>query len=364
MIHTFESMLANLTDPRIERCKLHTLEDIIALTIIAVICGAESWESIEDFGRSKRKFLKTILQLPNGIPSHDTIERLFKRLDSTQFEKCFIAWTNQLRNKTDGQLISIDGKSVNGSQDVINGKFAVHMVSAWCAENQIVLGQVKTHSKINEIEAIKQLLDLLDLEGCVITIDAMGCQKDIAKRIVEKKAEYILAVKDNQSTLKEEISSLFNCIKPQTIDEQVEKNHGRIETRKCEVINHLDLLDCKVEWMGLKSIIKISAERNIKNKITSEQRYYISSEENTAVHFNDKVRAHWGVENSLHWILDVQFHEDLSRKRKDNAAENFTIIRRIALNKLKNHKYKRFGVNNKRLKAAWDNEFLLEVLKN
>jgi len=364
MSHTFESITAGLNDPRIDRCKLHSLEDIICLTIIAVICGAESWESIEDFGRSKKKFLKTILKLPNGIPSHDTTERLFKRLDSIQFEKCFIGWTKRLRKKTKGQLISIDGKSVRGSQDEINGKHALHLVSAWCGENELVLGQIKTLAKINEIEAIKELLELLDLEGCVISIDAMGCQKDIAEKVLERKADYLLAVKDNQLTLKEETEALFACTASQSINEQITKDHGRIEERVCQVIHHIDLLDCKEQWKGLKSIIKVRATRTVQKKTATEIRYYISSEQKSAEYFNHLVRRHWDIENGLHWELDVQFHEDLSRKRKDNAGENFTVVRRIAFNKLKSYKYKRFGINNKRLKAAWDNEFLLSMLKN
>jgi predicted transposase YbfD/YdcC len=364
MNHPFERVIADLEDPRIDRCKRHSLEDIIVLTIIAVICGAESWESIADFGESKKEFLKTILELPNGIPSHDTIERLYKRLDSSQFEKCLIAWTNQLRQKKEGQLINMDGKTIRGSRDEGNGKYALHMVSAWCSENELVLGQIKTFAKINEIEAIKQLLDLLDIKGCVISIDAMGCQRDIAAKIVEKSGDYLLAIKDNQLTLKEETEALFNAIAVQSTDKQITKDHGRIEERTCQVIHNLDLLDCKEQWKGLKSIVKINATRTEKEKTTHEIRYYISSQEQTAEYYNAAVRGHWGIENSLHWVLDVQFDEDFSRKRKDNAGENFAIVRRIALNKLKGFKYKRFGVMNKRLKAAWDNEFLLNVLEN
>jgi predicted transposase YbfD/YdcC len=286
MSHPFKSVIAGLEDPRIDRCKRHSLEDIIVLTIIAVICGAESWESIEDFGKSKQGFLKTILQLPNGIPSHDTIERLFKRLDSNQFEKCFIAWSEQLRQKAKDQLINIDGKTLRGSRDEANGNYALHMVSAWCSENEIVLGQIKTLAKINEIEAIKQLLDLLDLEGCVISIDAMGCQRDIAQKIVEKKADYLLAVKDNQKTLHEQIQSLFHVIPAAAVHTQLTKDHGRIEERICKVIHNLDLLDCKDQWKGLSSIIQISAARTINEKITYETRYYISSQKLSAEYYN------------------------------------------------------------------------------
>jgi predicted transposase YbfD/YdcC len=364
MENLFKSIVADLPDPRIDRCKLHSLEDIIILTIIAVICGAEGWESIAEFARSKKKFLKTLLKLPNGIPSHDTLERVFRRLDSSKFEINFMQWTEQLRTKSKGQFISIDGKSVNGSQDEIAGKYAIHMVSAWCEENQLVLGQIKTQCKINEIEAIKQLIELLDLEDCVITIDAMGCQKEIAAQIIEKKAAYILAVKDNQQELNEQVQSLFTVTPVASSHEYITKDHGRIETRNCKVIQQLDLLDCREHWKGLSSIIQLSTTRTIKNKTMEEKRYYISSSNETADYFNHAIRKHWGIENSLHWVLDVQFHEDLSRKRKDNAAENFTIIRRIALNKLKKFSYKRLGIHNKQLKAGWDNDFLLSILKN
>jgi predicted transposase YbfD/YdcC len=360
----FKSIIADLPDPRIDRCKLHLLEDIIVLTIIAVISGAESWESIEVFGRSKKKFLRTILELPHGIPSHDTIERVFRRLDSSKLERNFIRWTEELHKKSKGEFINIDGKSVNGSQDEINGKYAIHMVSAWSNANQLVLGQIKTHGKINEIKAIKELITLLDIADCVLTLDAMGCQKEIATQIIGEDADYILAVKDNQRELNEQVQSLFKFTQSASRHEHLTKDHGLIETRNCHVIHKLDLLDCSEQWTALKSIIKINTTRVIQDKTTQEERYYISSLAETAEYFNAAIRAHWGIENSLHWVLDVQFQEDRSRKRKDNAAENFTIVRRIALNKLKNFKYRRWGIHNKQLKAGWDNDFLLEILKN
>jgi predicted transposase YbfD/YdcC len=356
-------ILSGIKDPRIERCKKHLLEDIIILTVIAVICGAEGWETIEGFGKSRKDFLKTILSLPNGIPSHDTIERLFKRLDSSGFEKGFINWTHRIQNKSDGRIISIDGKSVNGSRDTASGKYAIHMVSAWCGENQLVLGQIKTEAKINEIEAIKQLIELLDLTGSTITIDAMGCQKEIAKKIIDKKADYILAVKDNQKSLHQQVQSSFGQLKPDSTNCQQEKNHGRIENRTCEVIHNMKWLENEDDWMGLKSLVKITAARTINNQTSNETRYFISSRKETATYFNIAVRNHWGIENSLHWVLDVQFNEDRTRKRKGNAAENFTIVRRIALNLLKKHPYKRLGVNNRRLMAGWDENYLKKILK-
>ncbi len=363
-MENFKKVFSAIPDPRIERCKKHLLEDIILLTIISVICGAESWESIEHFGKSRKEFLKQVLKLPNGIPSHDTIERLFKRLNSVAFNTSFVQWTDMLREKTQGQFINVDGKSVNGSQDKINGKYAIHLVSAWCGSNQLVLGQIKTEKKINEIAAIKELLQLIDLEHCVITIDAMGCQKEIVKQIVQHKADYVIAVKDNQATLKQEMEALFNALKPASIDEQVEKSHGRIEKRKCETLTDLTLLDCKQEWVALNSISKITSTRTIQDKTTQEIRYYISSKTEHAKYFNGAIRNHWGIENSLHWILDVQFHEDHVRKRKDHAAENFAIIRRFALNLIRKHPYQRLGVNYRRLLAGWNDQYLLKLLKN
>lgn len=358
-----KEILSGIKDPRIARCKKHLLEDIIVLTVIAVICGAEGWETIEEFGKSKKDFLKNILQLANGVPSHDTIERLFKRLDSNSFEKCFIEWTNRIQNKSEGRIISIDGKSVNGSRDTPKGKYAIHMVSAWCGENQLVLGQIKTEAKINEIEAIKQLIELLDIAGSTVTIDAMGCQKEIAKQIIDKQADYILAVKDNQRSLHQQIQSSFQETTPADTDTQQEKDHGRIEERICEVIYNMKWLENEDDWVGLKSLIRVTAVRTVNNQTSREARYFISSKKETAEYFNMAIRNHWGIENSLHWVLDVQFNEDRARKRKDNAAENFTIVRRIALNTIKRHKYKRLGVNNRRLMAAWDEGYLKKILQ-
>lgn len=357
------NILSGIKDPRIERCKKHLLEDIIILTVIAVLCGAEGWETIEEFGKSRKDFLKTILRLPNGIPSHDTLERLFKRLDSNAFEKCFIEWTDRIENKSNGRIISIDGKSVNGSRDSAAGKYAIHMVSAWCGENQLVLGQIRTEAKINEIEAIKELIELIDITGSIITIDAMGCQKDIAQKITNKEADYILAVKDNQKGLHQQVQASFGQLKPDSTNCQQEKNHGRIEDRTCEVIYNMKWLENEDDWTGLKSLVKVTATRTVNNQTSNETRYFISSKKETAAYFNSAVRNHWGIENSLHWVLDVQFNEDRTRKRKENAAENFVIVRRIALNLLKKHPYKRLGVNNRRLKAAWDDVYLKKILE-
>ena len=360
---------SNIADPRIERCKEHLLEDILLLSIIAVICGCESWETIEDFGKSKIEFLKNYLKLPNGIPSHDTIERLFKRIDSKAFAKSFIEWADTFRIKREGDFLNIDGKTLCGSKDEGNGKYAIHLVSAWSYQNRLVLGQVKTSGKSNEIEAVKELLTLLDIKGAVITADAMSCQKDIVQLICDKEADYIIAIKDNHKNLKEAIEYEFKT-QPIAIgskvfrNETLEKSHGRIETRTCEVINNLTEIENKDSWTNLKNVIKITSIREIKNVTTKEERFYISSLNQTAEYFNTAIRSHWAVENNLHWVLDVQFNEDNSRKRKDNSAENFAIVRRFALTKITQNPLKRYGVNNRRIIAGWNQEYLSKVLED
>ena len=353
-----------LPDPRIHRNKKHLLIDIIVLSIIAVLCGAESWDSIEMFGKSKKGFLSKILKLPNGIPSHDTINRVFSLIRSDKFEYLSAQWTESLKDpKISQEVIAIDGKAIRGSKDSYHGDSAIHIVSAWANSNRLVLGQIKTNEKSDEITAIPKLLNILDIEGCIITIDAMGTQKKIAEKIIKEGADYILALKSNQPYLKENVDHTFLRQQPDSINETVEKGHGRIETRKCEVIDKLDFLDEKENWTGLKSLIRITANREINGKNTSETRLYISSIEADAKNFNSFIRQHWGVENSLHWTLDVTFREDAQRKRNGQAANNFALVQKIALNLLRKEETKKMSIKNKRLVAAWDNDFLLKILR-
>lgn len=355
---------SKLPDPRLLRNKKHLLIDIIILSIIAVICGAESWDSIELFGKSKKEFLMKILKLPNGIPSHDTINRVFSLINATKFENLFIGWVNSIKDKKiKSEVISVDGKTVRRSKDSFHQKSPIHIVSAWANNNQLVLGQKKVNEKSNEITAIPKLLELLDIEDCIITIDAIGTQKDIAETIIENNADYILALKANQGYLKEDAENIFKRQKPDSTDEMIEKGHGRIETRKCEVITQIDFLEDKDKWKNLKSLIRITAQREINGKSTIEDRLYISSIDANAKDFNIYIRQHWGVENSLHWTLDVTFREDDQRKRNGKSAENFSLIQKIALNLLKSEGSKKISIKNKRLKAAWDNDFLLKILK-
>ena len=364
MEKNIENHLVNIVDPRIERKKLHLLSDIILLTLIAVICGYESWESIEDFGKSKHQFLKNYLELPNGIPSHDTIERLFKRINSKEFESSFMAWVDSLRTKIEGDFLHVDGKTLRGSKNEGNGKFAIHLVSAWSSKNRLVLGQVKTQSKCNELAAVKELLTLLDIKGTVITADAMSCQKEIVTQICKAEADYIIAIKDNQKTLKDSIAYEFNTQKNIAKSETLEKGHGRIETRICEVINHLAEVENKQEWTNLESAVRVTSIREINGIATTEQRFYISSLKQTPEYFNDGIRKHWAIENNLHWVLDVQFNEDKSRKRIDNAPENMAIVRRLALTKISQAPLKRYGIEYRRRFASLDEMYLEKVLQN
>ena len=356
----------DLDDPRIDRKKVYPLETIIFLTISATVAGAETWVDVEDFGKLKLEWLKKFVTCPDDrIPSHDTIGDLYKRLDAEQFELCFIDWVGQVCNISKGELISIDGKRLRGSYDRHDSKAAIHMVSAWASSNELVLGQVKVNEKSNEITAIPKLLEVLELKGAIISIDAMGCQKEIAKQITEQEADYILALKGNQSALKDEVEELFRREATQDEDEQTEKGHGRIETRKCSVITDLEFIDERTKWTGLSSLIRIQSTRyNILTQAeTTEQRFYISSLRTDAKTFNCYIREHWGIENKLHWTLDVLFNEDRSRVRKGNADENFSIIRRIALNLIKLDKTPKVSQRIKRHRAAWSNDFLEQLLR-
>ncbi len=352
-----------LKDPRIDRKKLHSLQDIISLVVIGIICGADSWDAIEEFGKAKKEFLSTFLTLQNGIPSHDTINRVFSSINPKKFELAFISWVNSLKNKEiSGEVVALDGKTVRGSKDSFHESKAIHLVNAWACSNELVLGQLKVDGKSNEITAIPILLDLLDIEGCIITIDAMGTQREIASKIIENKADYILALKGNQGNLEEEVESLFKVQKIEDEDVDIEKNRGRIETRTCQIIRDLKFLNKKEDWTALKSIIKITSIREIGNKKTTETRLYISSLEHCAKDMNRYIRSHWAIENSLHYTLDMTFNEDKQRKRDKNAAENFAQAQKIALNLLKIENSTKMSIKTKRLKAAWDNQYLLKLL--
>lgn len=357
-----------LTNPRIERRKLHKLHDIIFITIAAVICGCDQWNDIEEFGQIRYDWLKTILELPNGIPSHDTFNRVFSLLDPHQLQQCFGSWVQSVAKVTQGSIISIDGKHMcNSGQG--GSKAVIHMVSAWCSANNMVLAQHKVDDKSNEITAIPALVEILDLTGCLVTIDAMGCQHDIAEKIIGKRADYILAVKNNQEHLCDDMQEAFEQDKTVQSDVQFHTNHGRIEKRKCSIITDTDWICKQQNWANLHTLIKIESERTFKGseaKAEVHTRYYISSYQGDAAFFNHAVREHWGIENKLHWSLDVAFGEDKSTKQAGNAAQNFSFINKIALNLLNQYDDKRgaqkVSIKTKRKKCGWDKDYLLKVL--
>jgi predicted transposase YbfD/YdcC len=357
---TFYQAFEALKDHRMERNRKHKLLDIIVLSILAVLSGAESYDSIALFGKENIGFLKQFLELKNGIPSHDTINRMFQTLNPLQFERCFIAWTQDLKeNGIIERVIAIDGKTVRGSKDSFHHRSALHSVHAWSVENGICLGQMECGEKTNEITVIPKMLDLIDVKGGIVTIDAMGTQTAIAEKIINREGDYILAVKSNQRSLEEEVHATCPIFDTCT----VEKERGRIETRRCEVFEKGFLVDFEERWKGLSTIIKITSTRQFvtSGKTETQERFYISSLKPLS-DFNQHIRDHWGVENRLHWVLDVTFQEDQQRKRAKHAAKNFAIVRKIALNLLKKDAGKE-SLRSKRLKAAWSKDFLISLLK-
>jgi predicted transposase YbfD/YdcC len=354
-----------IEDPRVERTKEHLLEDIIFITIAAVICGAESWNDIENYGKSKAFWLKQFLRLPNGIPSHDTFNRVFSAIDPKQVEKSFVKWVKSVCKLTDGEVVSIDGKTIRGSRDK-GSKSIVHMVSAWSQLNHLSLGQIKVGDKSNEITAIPKLLEVLTIKGCIVTIDAMGCQTEIAEKIIEKEADYILAVKGNQGSLEEGIKDTIKFAKAIETFEDIDYGHGRVETRVCSIYTDFSHIENWTRWKEIQCVAKVDSNRYIKSSGVNERetRLYICSVAPCAEKIGNSIRAHWGIENSLHWVLDVAFNEDNSMKTNPIAAQNFSIINRIALNLLSNEKSKKRSIKGKRLDAGWDNDYLMKILKN
>jgi predicted transposase YbfD/YdcC len=366
-----EEHFGDLTDPRIDRTKLHKLLDILVIAICAVICGADSWEDVEAFGHAKIEWLSTFLELPNGIPSHDTFNRVFARLDAEQFQASFLNWMSAVSEVIGGQVIAIDGKVLRRSHDRGIGKGAIDMVSAWASANRLVLGQVKVDDKSNEITAIPQLLEALEVAGCIVTIDAMGCQTKIAEMIIEKEAEYVLALKDNQGNLFEDTRKLFADLESSLYtayaydyDKAVNKDHGRIEIRECWTISDPEIL-CHLRgfdnWKKLLTVSRIRSQRWIGEEKTCEDRYHIASIIG-AQKVLSAARSHWGIENGLHWTLDIAFDEDRCRVRKDNGPANFAVLRHIALNLLKQEKTSKRSIKGKRLLAGWKEDYLLKVL--
>lgn len=366
----FRVYFAEVEDPRLDRTKLHPLLDIIAIALLGVICGADSWTEIEAFGWAKEAWLRQFLALPHGIPSHDTFGRVFAALDPHQFERSFARWVAALEERTEGRVIALDGKTLRRSHDRRAGKPPLHLVSAWAGANRLVLAQVAVDAKSNEITALPSLLEALDLKHTTVTIDAMGCQTDLAARIVAGGGDYVLALKANQGDLHRGVQDAFALAAADEYRgvahdwaETVEKGHGRIETRRVTTISEpgwLAHLNPDGAWVGLRSVVQVSSRRDLQGQVSEEQRYYISSLAGAAQSLGAAVRTHWGIENSQHWVLDMAFREDESRVQR--AAQNLAVLRRLALNLLRQDRSTKIGVKGKRLKAGWDEAYLLRVL--
>lgn len=371
MLSAFSEHFSSIPDLRQQSKVEHKLHDILLTLIVGVICGADGWEAIEEVAHNRQELLNKYGSFENGIPVHDTIARVISAIEPDKLQHCFISWMKSAHIATEGEIIAIDGKTVRGSFDKKSKKNAIHMVSAFAANNGVVLGQIKTEEKSNEITAIPQLLDLLDIKGSIVTIDAMGCQKKIAEKIRAKGADYVLAVKGNQGHLHQSIKDFFEICHeekfsnvPHQYHEEIDAGHGRIESRKYWISDSLSSIkDLTVKWDGLVSIGMAESERHVNGKISKEVRFFICSIQANAKIFAQSVRKHWSVENQLHWVLDVSFNEDLSRIRRKNASENMSVLRHLVLNLLREEKSFKKGLKAKRFKAALDTSYTEKVLQ-
>jgi predicted transposase YbfD/YdcC len=363
---------ATLEDPRVERTKHHQLLAIITIALCAVMCGADTWVDIEEFGHAKRAWLETFLDLANGIPSHDTFGRVFARLDPEQFQACFLSWVQAINTVLPAQQIAIDGKTVRHSRDRASGKAAIQMVSAWASQTHLVLAQRHVQEHSNEQTALPLLLEQLELAGCIVSIDAMGCLPKIARHIKEQDGEYVLALKANQGTMYQDVVDLFDdALTTGFADLEhdshhcVDKGHGRLEDRQYWTISDpacIAYLNAKQTWTGLRSIGMVEATRTVGEQVSTERRYYLTSLPGEARAFGAAVRSHWSVENGLHWVLDIAFQEEASRIRKDHSQQNFVVLRHMALNLLKQEQTATCGIKARRLKAGWSDDYLRQVL--
>lgn len=362
--------IARIPDPRIERNKRHKLLDIVMIVVSAMMCREEAWDEIAYWASMRKDWLSTFLELPNGIPSPDTLRRVFERINPKLLQRCLIDWINALRTAVAGEVIAIDGKTVRGAGVNDDGTLALHSVSAWAADARLSLAQLKTDEKSNEIVAIPYLLELIDISNCVVTIDAIGCQVKIAKEIVRKKADYVLALKGNQPNLLENVSGFFETeaarefrdVRHQYL-KTVDKGHGRVEVREYWQSDDIGWLAERKDWAGLASVGMVRRTRTVKGKETTETQFYISTLPLDAARFAHAVRSHWSIENSLHWVLDVSFGEDACRIARDHSAENLAIIRRTVLNLLrKDGAFPDISAPRKRQRASLDLPYFNHVL--
>jgi predicted transposase YbfD/YdcC len=368
---TFQDAFTPLTDPRCPSApnSRHLLMDILVIAVCAVISGAEGWEDIEEYGKSQAAWFADLLDLPHGIPGHDTVRRVLSRLDPDELTRCFIAWTNALREATGGEMVSVDGKTLRHSFDRATSTAAIHMVSAWASANRLVLGQLKVEEKANEITAIPALLQLLDVRGAVVTIDAMGWQKEIAQTLTERGADYVLALKDNHPTLSEAVTLFLNDARDtgftdiaHAYHETVDGDHGRIETRRYWITSEIAWLGATASWANLHSVGMVEARREIGDTVQIDTRYFLTSLPAQGTRFAQAVRQHWGIENALHWVLDVAFAEDACRIRKDQGAQTFAVLRHMAVNLLRREPHHKRGIKARRKRAGWDRDYLVQVL--
>ena len=364
--------LRRIEDPRMEGKNAHSLVDVLVIAISAIICGAEHWTEMEAFGKCKKTWFSSFLKLPNGIPSHDTFSRVFAAIDPKQLRQCYADWIQGFMKGVDVQHICLDGKTVRGSRHAPDNKRAVHMISAYARESGLVLTQEKVDEKSNEITALPDILRRLTLAGTTVSIDAMGCQKEIAKQIKEQGGEYVLSLKGNQGKLAQEVERHFECAErdgfvllEHDAHTTLDSGHGRVETRRYDVVGDANWLDPKNQWGGLAAVGRVVSERvsKVDGAKSREARYYILSKRLKAEEFAKASRSHWGIENSLHWILDVAFNEDACRVHAGYAAENFTVLRHIALGLLKQGTSVKRGIKTRRKVAGWDENYLLELLK-
>lgn len=358
-----------LPDPRLDRRKAHLLIEILVIAVCATICGADSWVAIAEFGRAKQDWLKTFLARPNGIPSHDTFRRVFLLLSPAHFQECFIQWVQAVIEVFHGQVVAVDGKTARRSCDPASGKGPLHMVHAWATQNRVVVGQYPTEEGSNEITAIPELRRALAVKGCIVRVDAIGCQKEIAAQIIDQEADYVLAIKANQPTVWAYAQQQFATVKERssrdgTIDywETRAEEHGRVEIRRCWTTDQLADLPGREQWKGVRSLGLVEAQRQGGQQVSIQRRYYLSSRGSDAFQMGEAVRAHWGIENSLHWVLDVAFHEDDCRLRTGYGAENMAVLRHLAVSLLQQEKSAKVGIPTKRLKAGWDTHYLAKVL--